>query len=657
MGTGEVAGKYLRHVDGLRAVAVLAVLLYHYGVPGFGGGYVGVDVFFVISGFLITRLIVNEVQATGAFSFANFYIRRMRRLFPALLATLLLTFLAAAVLYSPDQFQRFGKTLAAAVFSFSNVQFWQEAGYFDASSHTKPLLHTWSLSVEEQFYLVWPAAILLAWRCLGARWLIPLFAAAGLASLALNHIWVTGGFDADFRSTIFYLPFFRIFEFVIGAIGVKIVPALANRRGLSDGLMIAGLVAIALSVALYDDRMIFPYVAALLPSIGALLVIVAGAARWSGAIVSNTAAVAIGKISYSLYLVHWPLLVFFGAAAGRAPETTDVAVLALSSIALAAFFYRYIETPFRRGAPSRAASPPQRAFVAGSLAAMAAVGLMGVEIGKFSDGWAWRKPRALTPSQILAGRQRRYDLIKAGCSIDSLDKAGRCAMDRPFQLLVIGNSHEPDGYNAFATVYGTTPEVNLISFGGTNDCGIEVAGGRPVARAKWRRCGERTAKLADPLFVKSLDAVVLSSNHPFAPAMRGTWDVLAAMKQMNPDLRLVVLSSYLNTTADCVELFNRDYTFDTCKSPEFVAGSLDDERRATNLETARQLDYLYIDKVALFCPGRQLAACEVEAGREPMTYDRHHLSLAFAAHLGHKIAAAYGGDLARLGFPNIGASQ
>jgi hypothetical protein len=193
--------------------------------------------------------------------------------------------------------------------------------------------------------------------------------------------------------------------------------------------------------------------------------------------------------------------------------------------------------------------------------------------------------------------------------------------------------------------------VNLIAFGETNDCGIEVVGGRAVAKAKWRQCRERTAALADDRLVKKLDAVVLSSNRPFSPAMAGVWDVLAAMKQMNPDLGLVVLSSYLNLTADCAELYNRLYTFETCKAPEFVSGTLDDERRGARPAPARQLDYLYIDKVALLCPGRELARCDVTAGGEPVTYDRHHLSLAFAARLGRRIGEAYGADLVRLRFP------
>ena len=180
---------YRPDIDGLRAIAVLVVVLFHFEVDAFAGGFVGVDVFFVISGFLITRLIRHDVDA-GRFSFGVFYIRRVRRLFPALFVTIVVTFIAASVLFTPLHLERLGGSALHALLSVSNFYFWTESGYFDATSTVKPLLHFWSLSVEEQFYLVWPALLVaLLTRTRSRVALVVFIVAAGLASLLLSIRW------------------------------------------------------------------------------------------------------------------------------------------------------------------------------------------------------------------------------------------------------------------------------------------------------------------------------------------------------------------------------------------------------------------------------------------------------------------------------------
>src|SRR5690606_23014311 len=153
--------EYLKHVDGLRAVAVILVILFHFNVYGFSAGYIGVDIFFVISGFVISRLLVNELARTQKIDLREFYKRRIRRIFPALIFTFSLTTLGALLLFAPENLVQYGGSLAAAALSVSNILFWYESGYFDTASHLTPLLHTWSLSVEEQFYLAWPLLLLL----------------------------------------------------------------------------------------------------------------------------------------------------------------------------------------------------------------------------------------------------------------------------------------------------------------------------------------------------------------------------------------------------------------------------------------------------------------------------------------------------------------
>jgi peptidoglycan/LPS O-acetylase OafA/YrhL len=293
---------YRPEIDGLRAVAVISVLLYHVGVLQFSGGYVGVDVFFVISGFLITRIIFEEASRTGTFSFSNFYLRRLRRLFPALLTTVAISFLFGYWLLSPLNFREFGGSAITALTSVSNFFFWAHSGYFDTAAISKPLLHTWSLSVEEQFYLVWPAFI--ATLTL-KKWPVPVvLLAAGAASLLFNIPFSSGD-----TSTIFYLTPFRVFEFVIGAILIWL-PQISRYR-INQALTLGGLLLIAFSVLTYTQKTIFPSFHALPPCIGAACVIYAGNNPIAKLLLGNRLSVFIGKISYSLYLVHWPLIVFY----------------------------------------------------------------------------------------------------------------------------------------------------------------------------------------------------------------------------------------------------------------------------------------------------------------------------------------------------------
>jgi peptidoglycan/LPS O-acetylase OafA/YrhL len=211
------ANSYRPEIDGLRAVAVLSVLFYHVGFPWMPGGFIGVDVFFVISGYLITRLLVTELEAKGAIDFAAFYARRVRRIVPALAVTALLTLAASAIVLPPDLLVDTSKSVIAAIASISNFLFWSQSGYFDAENTLKPLLHTWSLGVEEQFYLIWPLLLLAAYRLGGVRGLPVLAVVTVIASLAASIAWLQD------RSLIYYLLPYR-------AVDCRMVARVALRR-------------------------------------------------------------------------------------------------------------------------------------------------------------------------------------------------------------------------------------------------------------------------------------------------------------------------------------------------------------------------------------------------------------------------------------------
>lgn len=649
--------RYQPHIDGLRAIAVLSVVFYHYGVPGFAGGYLGVDVFFVISGFLITRIIHDELVETGRFDYRRFYIRRLRRLLPAFAVTLLFCLLAAAVLFSPDQFRRFGKSLAAAAFSFSNIHFWTESGYFDVASRLKPLLHTWSLSVEEQYYLVWPALMAVIYRHAGRRILTYALLAIGMASLIAAQLWIDLDVGADPRATFFYLMPFRAFEFVIGAAGVILTKGRALPRAtlLHDLLMAAGLAAIGISVVRGSDPFALSPVSYLLPCCGALFVILATHSRIVAPLVTNPLAVGIGLVSYSLYLTHWPVLVFYEYMQFRSITPSEIPWLTATSLAMAVLLYFLVERPFRARAPGAAGFPqrPQRPFVVSGITSLAALGALGLAIGA-SHGWVWRNPHSISPQDISRAKQERRKAAEQGCRIDLLADPRRCKADRPVQVLIIGNSHEIDGFNAFSAAYGASETVNLISFGSLNDCRPVFENERIVSRARRWNCDHRIDLLNKAEVIKSLDVVVLSSNRPFSADKASSWAILRHLKRQNPNLNIIVLGGHFNTKHDCAEIYARYGTYKACANPGHVSFKPFNERARSPLEDARALDFLYIDVARLHCPEGNLASCIVEANGEPIMYDLHHLSLGFARFIGQEMVKRYGDELARAGLPRPG---
>ena len=306
------AGRYRPDIDGLRALAVMPVILFHAGF-GCPGGFVGVDVFFVISGYLITQIIDRDLSA-HRFSVLLFYQRRIKRIFPALFGMLTTVLAVGYIVLPPRELQSLGETLIAASGFASNILFFRWAGYFAPSSESTPLLHTWTLSLEEQFYLCWPLLLLLLNRAPTVRWKIPTTALLLVATLLLSSIWVH-----RFPNGAFYLLPSRAWELALGAmLSFPSVANLAKRlpRPSASLISLAGIGMLGLAVARYGSATPFPGITALLPCLGAALIIAAGEGgrSFGGSLLSLPPLVWIGKISYSLYLWHWPTFAF-----GRLP--------------------------------------------------------------------------------------------------------------------------------------------------------------------------------------------------------------------------------------------------------------------------------------------------------------------------------------------------
>lgn len=366
--------RYRNDVEGLRAVAVLPIVLYHFGSSFLSGGFVGVDIFFVISGFVIARSIAADAEA-GRFSIANFYVKRICRILPALLATVLLTTIAAIVLLLPEDLEDYFRSVAAVGAYGSNIYFWRASGYFEAAAQTKPLLHTWSLAVEEQFYIFAPplfAWLLTRW---GRGWL-PVVLTLAAASLAVS---IAAVFLAP-RAGYFLLPS-RGWELLLGAaiaLGGVPVPRRAWQR---EALSLAGIALIAGSLVLLDGNSPFPGWNALYPCVGAALVIHAAIGTERFPLVNRLLATPaprwIGRISYSLYLVHWPIVAFLQYRALRPPTAAEGAAMLAASLVLAFLSWRFIEEPMRRfshagRAMGRRTGPT---LVAGAFATVAVIAL------------------------------------------------------------------------------------------------------------------------------------------------------------------------------------------------------------------------------------------------------------------------------------------
>ena len=370
---------YRRDIDGLRAVAVLSVILYHARVPGFTGGFVGVDVFFVISGFLISSIIFRQLEQ-GRFSLAQFYERRIRRIAPALTLVLSTCTLAAVVFLLPTELRRFSKSLIATLLFGSNIFFWHTSGYFDTAATTKPLLHTWSLAIEEQFYLGFPLAGMLVARY-WPRARSPIFLLALLASLAACVVVTRTLPDAAF-----YLPMTRGWELLAGVMLASFGLPSIRSGAISTALSAAGLGAVVAAVIGFDSDTSFPGLAALLPTLGTALVIATDRAAdpLAGRLLRQPVMVLIGRMSYSLYLWHWPVLVFFRQTAGREPRNAELALLLVFIFLASAASWRFIEEPCRQ---VRGGIPYGR--LVRTLAGVSAVLMLIAVSGWRTDGYAF----------------------------------------------------------------------------------------------------------------------------------------------------------------------------------------------------------------------------------------------------------------------------
>ncbi|SFU80040.1 Peptidoglycan/LPS O-acetylase OafA/YrhL, contains acyltransferase and SGNH-hydrolase domains [Halomonas korlensis] len=584
------------------------------------------DVFFVISGYLITKLIKEEIERTGRFSFPNFYVRRIRRLLPALLFTLVATLLLGIFLFSPQHLERLGKSTIAALFSVSNFFFWSESGYFDTASNLKPLLHTWSLSVEEQFYIVWPLLMLLAIRCLGkyAPWAI-----AALGGISLLGSVMMLSHDA---SGAYFLTPIRAYEFAIGAVLVWVGQYRLRSNLLMELLLITGLSMVLVPVFVFDENTAFPGVAALAPCLGTAMAIYAGQARFTGILLRNPVSVKIGLISYSLYLAHWPIYVFYKYYIFRDLVLVEKLGVVVTSLVVGWGMYKFIETPFRKAGGYHA---PKRKVFASYAVAAATLAAPSAMISA-NNGLEWRVPGEIreTVANLNHKRNETWKFING----DNAIAVSPFSEDQKTKVLIVGDSHSKDIFNAFYLSGYLSESHEFRSSAIGPGCLYDVVGRAApgwLSQDKRRGCNEEASKFLNDQHLSDADYIVLSSRWykhtvqdaaPFIDFLRDNYDAKvilmgrAAEFQSVPDL---VINFGRLAGVERLMYESRDSEIDTInKQLSLIASSK---------------GVPYIDKLQIACLHNKNKCFAVDKSNNLLYYDYGHYTIEGARYFGRRM--------------------
>jgi peptidoglycan/LPS O-acetylase OafA/YrhL len=625
--------KYRADIDGLRALAVIPVLLYHVGIPGFPGGFVGVDIFFVISGYLICGMIDGDIRS-GSFSLGNFYKRRILRILPALFVMFLVTSILAYVYCLPVELEDYSKSLASAVGSVSNIYFAGTAGYFDAPAETKPLLHTWSLGVEEQFYLITPLLMLFAYRVLPKRAKL-LFAVVAALSFA-------AALAVSYRNTtfVFYLTPFRAWELALGALlSIRFIPAPETEFG-KNACGTIGMLLLLGAIFLGSSSAPLLLMTAL-ASIGAALVIASSERGISavGRLLSLRPVAFVGLISYSLYLWHWPLIVFQRTDGLLLPGSSGVMTkLALTAVAIgiAWLSWKFVEMPFRSKARDTSTAV---VFGIASGAMTAAVTLCGLVL--ILSGVPFRFPERV----VAIGAYLAYDPSAAFRSGHCYLSTNRQQLDvqtcmkldstRPNYLLV-GDSHAAHLWFGLSS---SMPEVNIMQ-ATASACRPAVV---PISLLDTRACPRLMTFVFDDFLVNNkVDKILLAASwkDEDIPVLSGTLDNLRSR-----GFDVTVLGPIVEYDTALPRLLADEILHNTpsIASAMRTPGVRERDWALSRMVTASGATYVSVyDSV---CHNDRCD--EFAEGDVPLQFDAGHLTAKGSVEVGRRLSAFFVGKLAR----------
>lgn len=519
---GADHGGFIPSLEGMRALAVTVAVLFHLGVQNASGGYLGIELFFVISGYIITRNIIFD-QHAGKFSLRRFYVRRIRRLLPALMVTVLLTMCFAIIWVPPGELALTARSAFFAIFSLANFDFWMESNYFSAEAELKPLLHTWSLSVEEQFYLLWPA--LLVWLATTQRRI------ACTNTLIILSLWGAMAYRHSMAEGVFYLLPFRVYELMSGAL----VAILALRlTGLLGNLaLLTGFIGfLAATVTVTEEHT--PAVTAGIVCGLSLLMLLGRESKAAVILLANKPMQWIGARSYSIYLVHWPIFVLYKYATDIDLSFAERATLTAASVVAAMALHELVEKPFRLA--GRQDSPIQKI-------AWPAMGTV-LTLATILSVFVWMKqglPSRLNPGiqKIVSSVQEEHRLRRQAirwkqCNLHKdfdindydIDTCGAVVPER-YNVLVIGDSLAADTYMMLSLTY---PEIN---FAQATAGGCTALLDTSYLREEYTTCIELNQLRFEELARRNMDLVVLASTwteERIAP-LRETLEYLQSLDQ------------------------------------------------------------------------------------------------------------------------------
>ncbi len=618
--------EYRREIDGLRALAVVPVILFHAGFELFSGGYVGVDVFFVISGYLITTIIISEIQL-GQFSFASFYERRARRILPAMFFVVLACLPFAWLWMFPDQFVDFAQSVVAVALFSSNILFWAESDYFAAAAELKPLLHTWSLAVEEQYYLFFPP-LLIALSRLGKRTTVSVLVLIGAGSLYLSWWGIN-----SYQTATFYLLPTRLWELLIGSLCAFYLfyrkDEVISKLWQNEIMAGLGLLLILIPTFTYRHDTPFPGLYALPPTLGtALLVLFCEKNTFAARLLSTRPFVGIGLISYSAYLWHQPLFAFIKIRRLEPPGDELMLLTAALSILLAYLTWRYVEKPFR----NRSNFSRSKIFNLSLIGSVACIALGGVL--QLNNGFAHHR---FSEDQLDLISYLGYDKTK-------LYREGTCFLT---------SKQTSPSFAPSCTVITKNNGGNLFLWGDSHAAALSSGlRGRETGLSQYTSAGcppLLNVRIHGRLQCQAINEHILDRVARVKPAMlilHANWyrykgldlreslaDTFREIRAVSPATQIRLVGSSVQWPSPLVEfMVRRDLSLENTSHLETSMFQVLSEQDAIISSVTRATGVDFISLLDFLCESSAcITAIKIDAGIEPIVWDKSHLTKSGAA--------------------------